>query len=152
MVRKVRGVQFARLRTLISNFRSNSSGNVAMITALVAVPMIGAVGCAIDYSNAVMIRTKLQAAADAAALATVSFNSPVVATAANMTGDGTVSGGSTYAANFFAANLPANYSSVTPTVTVTKTGTTITATVSYATAVPTYFVGLIGYPNVSIAD
>ena len=101
MVRKVRGVQFARLRTLISNFRSNSSGNVAMITALVAVPMIGAVGCAIDYSNAVMIRTKLQAAADAAALATVSFNSPVVATAANMTGDGTVSGGLNLRSQFF---------------------------------------------------
>ena len=101
MVRKMRSVQFARLRTLISNFRLNSRGNVAVITALAAVPMLAAVGCAIDYSNAAMIRTKLLAAADAAALATVSFNSPVVATAANMTSDGTVSGGSTYAANFF---------------------------------------------------
>ena len=152
MVRKMRSVQFARLRTLISNFRLNSRGNVAVITALAAVPMIGALGCAIDYSNAAMIRAKLQAAADAAALATVSFNSPVVATAANMSSDGTVPGGATYATNFFTANLPANYSSVTPTVTVTKTGTTITATVSYAAAVPTYFVGLVGYPNMTIAN
>ena len=74
--------------------------------------MMAAIGCAIDYSNASMIRTKLQAAADAAALATVSINSPVIATAKGMTGSGTVSGGSTYAANFFSANLPAGYTSV----------------------------------------
>ena len=63
-----------------------------------------------------MIRTKLQAAADAATLATVSIQSPVVATAKNMTGNGTVSGGSTYATNFFNANAPAGYTGVTPTV------------------------------------
>jgi hypothetical protein len=44
-----------------------------------------------------------------------------------MTGNGTVSGGSTYAANFFSANLPAGYTSVSPTATVTLTGTTVTA-------------------------
>jgi Flp pilus assembly protein TadG len=114
--------------------------------------MISAVGCVIDYSNASMIRTKLQAAADAASLATVSFNSPVVATAKNMTGNGTVSGGTTYASNFFTANLPASYSTVTPTVSVTKTGTTTTATVSFSTSVPTYFMGIIGYKNITISD
>ena len=74
--------------------------------------MLAAIGCVIDYSNASMIRTKLQAAADAAALATVSINSPVIATAKGMSGGGAVSGGSTYAANFFSANLPAGYTSV----------------------------------------
>jgi hypothetical protein len=53
-----------------------------------------------------MIRTKLQAAADAASLATVSNNSPVLATAKAMAGNGSVTGGSTYASNFFTANLP----------------------------------------------
>ena len=95
--------------------------------------MMAAIGCAIDYSNASMIRTKLQAAADAAVLATVSINSPVVATSKGMTGNGTVSGGSTYAANFFSANLPTGYTSVTPTATVTLTGTTVTAVVSFST-------------------
>jgi Flp pilus assembly protein TadG len=156
MVRKVRGTrftaQFARLRALIANFQSNSRGNVAVISGLAALPMMAAVGCAIDYSNASMIRTKLQAAADAATLATVSFNSPVVTTAKNMTGNGTVSGGSAYATSFFTADLPANYSTVTPTVTVTKTGTTVTATVSFSTSVATYFTRIIGYPNITIAD
>ena len=156
MFRKVRNIrlraQFARLRTLFGNFRSNSRGNVAIITALAALPMMAAIGCAVDYSNASMIRTKLQAAADAAVLATVSINSPVVTTSKGMTGNGTVSGGSTYAANFFSANLPAGYTSVSPTATVTLTGTTVTAVVSYSTTVSTYFMGLVGYPNITIGS
>src|SRR5208282_6336650 len=156
MARKVWGIRFnarfARLRVLTANFQSNNRGNVAVISALAALPMMAAVGCAIDYSNASMIRTKLQAAADAAALATVSINSPIITTAKNMTANGTVSGGSTYATSFFTANLPASYSTLSPTVSVSKTGTTITATVSFSTTVATYFTGLIGYPNITIAD
>ena len=156
MFRKVRNTRLsgriARVRTLFGNFRSDSRGNVAIITALAALPMMAAIGCAIDYSNASMIRTKLQAAADAAVLATVSVNSPVVATSKGMTGNGTVSGGSTYAANFFSANLPAGYTSVSPTATVTLTGTTVTAVVSYSTTVSTYFMGIVGYPSITIGS
>ena len=156
MFRKIRHIRLsariARLRVLFANFQSNSRGNVAVITALAALPMMAAIGCAIDYSNASMIRTKLQAAADAAVLATVSVNSPVVATSKGMTGNGTVSGGSTYAANFFSANLPAGYTSVSPTATVTLTGTTVTAVVSYSTTVSTYFMGIVGYPSITIGS
>jgi Flp pilus assembly protein TadG len=127
--------QFPRLRALASRFKSDRRGNVAVITAIAALPMISAIGRVIDYSNATMIRTKLQAAADAASLATVSNNSPVLATAKAMAGNGSVTGGSTYASNFFTANLPTAYSGVTPTVSVTKTGTTTTATVSFSTTV-----------------
>jgi Flp pilus assembly protein TadG len=111
--------------------------------------MIGAVGCFVDYSNASMIHTKLQAAADAASLATVSTNSTVVKTAQ---ANGTVAGGSTYAANFFAANLPAAYSTVTPIVRVTLSpnGLVMTAIVSFSTQVPTYFMGIFGYKNITI--
>ena len=156
MFRKVRNTRLsgriARVRTLFGNFRSDSRGNVAIITALAALPMMAAIGCAIDYSNASMIRTKLQAAADAAVLATVSVNSPVVATSKGMTANGTVSGGSTYASNFFSANLPANYTSVSPTATVTLTGTTVTAVVSFSTTVSTYFMGIIGYRSMTIGS
>ncbi len=156
MFRKIRQIRlsarFARLRVLFANFQSNNRGNVAIITALAALPMMAAIGCVIDYSNASMIRTKLQAAADAAALATVSVNSPVIATAKGMSSGGTVSGGSTYASNFFSANLPAGYTSVSPTATVTLTGTTITAVVSFSTTVSTYFMGIVGYPNITIGS
>src|ERR1700681_2049483 len=132
--------------SLIAQFRSNKRGNVAVITALCCLPLIAAVGCVIDYTTASMIKTKLQAAADAAALATVSVNSSVVTTAKAMSKNGTVSGGSTYATNFFNANLTTSpedtgYSNLTPTATVTLSGTTMTAVVKYTASVSTYFMG-----------
>ena len=88
-----RSAPYARMRALVRKFRGNTRGNVAIITALAMLPMVAAVGCVIDYTDATMIRTKLQAAADAATLATVSVNSSVLTTAKNMTGSGTVTGG-----------------------------------------------------------
>ena len=122
-----------RLQALISGFLANARGNVAVITALAALPIVSAIGCAVDYSMATTIKTKLQAAADAATLAAVSANSPLVATAKTMTGNGAVSNGATYTQNFFDSNLsssPANagYNSPSRTASVTKSGATITAT------------------------
>ena len=152
----VRGVRLAQARALISSFGRNRRGNVAVISALAALPMVAAAGCVVDYTTATTIKTKLQAAADAASLATVSINSSVITTAKNMSGSGTVSGGSTYAVNFFNANLtqaPQNtgYTNLTPTATVTRSNLTITATVSYTAQVPTYFMGLMGYKNIALS-
>ena len=127
------------LRALISGFLANARGNVAVITALSALPIISAIGCVVDYSMATTIKTKLQAAADAATLAAVSANSPLTATAKAMTGNGAVSNGATYTQNFFNSNLsssPANtgYNSPNRTATVTKSGRTVTATLSFTAA------------------
>jgi Flp pilus assembly protein TadG len=158
MQKLARGARLAQLRSLISNFRLNKRGNVAVITALAMLPMIAAIGCGVDYSMASMVKTKLQAAADAASLATISINSPVIVTAQNMSGNGTVSGGSTFATNYFNANLAQTpetngytSSSLNPTATVTRTGTTVTATVAFTAQVPTYFMGIMGYKNVALS-
>jgi Flp pilus assembly protein TadG len=148
--------KLARLRALVAKFRLNTRGNVAVISAVAALPLVAAVGCVIDYTNASMIKTKLQAAADAAALATVSVNSSAVATAKNMTKSGTVSGGSTFATNFYNANLTTSpedtgYSNLAPTATVTLSGTTITAVVNYTATVSTYFMQLLGYKTVALS-
>ena len=126
------------------------------MSAFAVLPMIAAVGCAIDYSTASMIKTKLQAAADAASLATVSVNSAVVTTAKSMSSSGTVSGGSTFASNYFNANLATSpedvgYSNLTPTATVTVSGTTMTAVVSFTAMVPTTFMGIMGYHNITVS-
>src|SRR5579864_8859968 len=128
----------ARLRTLVTAFGRSRRGNVAIITGLAAIPLISAVGCAIDYSYASMVKTKLQAAADAATLAAVSNNSPVVTTAKAMTGNGTVSGGSTYLTNYFGENTSAFSGVTVGTSNVTKTSTTVNATLAFSYAVPTY--------------
>src|SRR5579863_6578457 len=155
MRKLARGARLAQLRSLVSNFRLNKRGNVAVITALATLPMVAAVGCVIDYTSASMIKTKLQAAADAATLAAVSLNSTVITTAKAMSGTGTVSGGSTFVTNFFNANLTSapettGYNSLTPTATVTLSGTTVTATLSYTAESPTYFMGIMGVHNIAL--
>jgi Flp pilus assembly protein TadG len=139
-----------------ATFRRNSRGNVAVITALATLPMIAAVGCVIDYTTASMIKTKLQSAADAASLAAVSNNSPLVATAKAMSGSGSVAGGSTFALNFFNANLSTapqdiGYTSLSPTATVTKNGMKLTATVSFTAQVPTTFMGIAGFNKIALS-
>lgn len=52
----------------LTTFRKDKRGNVAVIFAIAAVPMMAAVGCVIDYSRAASLRSRMQSAADAAAL------------------------------------------------------------------------------------
>lgn len=148
-IRRV-GATCARLRTQLAAFRLSKRGNVAMIAALTALPLVSAVGCAIDYSYASMVKTKLQAAGDAATLATVSINSPVVVTAKAMTGNGNVSGGPAYAQNFFTADTPA-FTAVTNSETVTKSGMGVTATLNYSYSVPTFFMKVVGLNNITVS-
>ncbi len=56
---------------LILNFRRNQQGGIAILFAVVAVVATGIVGAAIDYSRASSLRSALQHAADAAALAAI---------------------------------------------------------------------------------
>jgi Flp pilus assembly protein TadG len=41
-----------RLQALISGFLANARGNVAVITALSALPIISAIGCVVDCGDA----------------------------------------------------------------------------------------------------
>ena len=145
--------QLAQMRKLLRDFRSSTRGNAAVLCAILALPMISAVGCVVDYSMATMIRVKLQAAADAATLATVSSNSPITTAAKNMSGSGSVAGGSTYALNFLNADLTdiSGYTNLSSSATVTKSGNTVTATVSFTANVPTFFMGVVGYHNVALS-
>jgi Flp pilus assembly protein TadG len=61
-----------RLRSLedtARRFSADDHGNVAMMLAIAAIPVLGAAGAAIDYSRAIQARGELQRAVDAAALA-----------------------------------------------------------------------------------
>jgi Flp pilus assembly protein TadG len=152
LVRKSLAICFARVSSLASEFGSATRGNSAIIFAIAALPIISAVGCVIDYSYASMLKTKLQATADAATLATVSFNSPIVATAKGMSGSGTVTGGSTYLQNFFNEDTSAFTGvSLSPTPTVTKTGQSVSATATFSYAVPTYFLKIMGYSSITVS-
>jgi Flp pilus assembly protein TadG len=61
--------RFGRVRNLIAEFFRAKAGNVAVIFAVAVVPIIGAIGTAVDYSRASDVKSHLQAAIDAAVLA-----------------------------------------------------------------------------------
>ncbi|MBV8700471.1 TadE/TadG family type IV pilus assembly protein [Bradyrhizobium sp.] len=66
---------FGRLRALIHEFCRAREGNLAVIFSLAAIPIIGAVGAAVDLSKANDVKTELQNALDAAVLAGVTQTS-----------------------------------------------------------------------------
>ena len=66
----------AAISAIIHRFVHDRRGNIAVIFALSCVPLISAVGCAVDYSRATHVRSKLQAAADAASVGSIAKASP----------------------------------------------------------------------------
>src|ERR1700719_3926592 len=58
----------------MGRFHRNEGGTMALFVALSAIPIIFSVGAGIDYSTANMAKSKLDAVADAAALAAVDHN------------------------------------------------------------------------------
>ena len=61
---------------LIGRFGHDQRGNLAVIFGIAVLPLITAVGCAVDYSQAMRMKAKLQSAADAAAVGAVAKGSP----------------------------------------------------------------------------
>src|SRR5580658_2915935 len=95
------------LTTRLRRFRSDKRGNVAVIFIFALIPILTAIGAVTDYSMASRMRAKMQSAADAAAVASISKNSAGYNAALTMTGTGTqsIAAGVTDANNLFCGNL-----------------------------------------------
>lgn len=134
------------LSRTIRRFICDPRGNVSVIFALACLPVVTAVGCAVDYSRATQLRAKLQAAADAASVGSIAKASPAFIKAGTMTSDGSISVGVTDAKNIFNANRAnqTGYTLTGVTSTVVKSGSTITSTVTFAAGIDTMFLGVIG--------
>jgi Flp pilus assembly protein TadG len=142
------------LSRLMNRFRRDQRGNIAVIFAIACVPLISAIGCAIDYSEAMRIKAKMQSAADAAAVASISQNSTGWLAASNMTGNGPVTVAQTDATGIFNGNVTASsslFNNKTVVATVMKTGPALTSTVSFSATVPTTFMNVVGFSSVVIA-
>jgi len=63
--------RFRNLRNLFNEFCRAREGNLAVIFALAALPVIGAIGAAVDFSKVSDVRSQMQNALDAAVLAGV---------------------------------------------------------------------------------
>ncbi len=137
---------------LLRNFRAARHGNVALIFALTLIPLMGAVGAAVDYSIAANARTELQAAADAAAVGAVAKSSPAMVAAGKMSNDGSIPAGVTDALKIFNGQLVGRtgFTNVVPMATVAKTSGNVTATVDFTASVPLKFMGLFGKTSITL--
>jgi len=138
---------------LMNRFRNDRRANVAVIFAIACVPLISAVGCAIDYSEATRIKAKMQSAADAAAVAAISQNSAGWLASTAQSSNGPVTVAQTDAVNVFNGNVTASsslYNSLVVTATVMKTGPSLASTVSFSANVPVTFMKVVGWSQLTV--
>ena len=132
----------------VTRFGENRSGNIAVLFALVLVPVLIAVGCAVDYSVANNQRTKLQSALDAAILAgSVAGKAKLDSGGSNAAA---IAAAKAAAADFFAGNTPAGVTASIST-TFTMNGLTLSGTGSAAGTVPNSFLKVIGQPTTAVS-
>ncbi len=136
----------------LNRFRRDKSGNVVVIFAITLIPLLSAIGCAVDYTQAARIRSKLQSAADAASVASISQQSPGYLAAAAMTGNGTVTAGVDDANKVFNGNMngTAGFTNLVITPTVTKTGIRLDSNVQFSADVSTVFMKVVGQLKMTV--
>lgn len=129
------------------------SGNFGMMTAILLVPVIGTAGLAIDISNALMVRSTLQAAADAAAIAAVAETSAGVMQAMRLNSDGRLTDAIEDAKKVFMghANMSEDYQLKDFDVDVVKAGTQLKAVFTFNATVPTTLARILGQADVTVA-
>ena len=135
----------------LSLFHKDTKANVAVIFAIAIIPILGSIGCAVDYSMAVRLRSKLQSASDAASVGSVGKNSPAYL-AAGTAPDGTISVGGPDALTIFNANMAgeSGYTLNSSTATVVKAGSTVTSTVQFSATINTTFMKALGKNNMTL--
>src|SRR5258708_645900 len=140
------------LLRLIGRFRKDRRGNIAIIFALACVPLISAIGCAVDYSMATRMKAKLQSAADAASVASISQRSNGYIGAWEMTSDGSIAASVNDANNIFDGNMSTigGYQNLNRTSTVTKTGIKLASNVQFSADVPVTFLKVIGVQTITV--
>jgi len=135
----------AAFRNVVGSFRRfghQQSGSVAIIFGLTIIPVILAIGAAVDYSFTFTVKTKLDSALDAAVLSAVDRDAM----------SRTANAAQSSARDIFKAQATTvkNASIRTVSAKVTDNSTSRTAVVSYKASVPTAFMGLVGIKNIAI--
>ncbi len=140
-----------RLRRPLASFRTDRSGATAVVFAVCALPMIGIVGLGTDYAQGLSYKRRLDAANDSAALAAISAAQTYYAANVNTSSDPTLTSnavavGQAQGKRAFAMNAGSavTYVPASPTVLVSRSGQTFTATSTYSGQMKTNFGKLFG--------
>lgn len=135
-------------------FAKSERGNVSIFLGFSMIPLVGIVGLGLDYGVALTDKSKLDNAADAAALAAVATAKAYVAanpTDTKLTADA-ISAGLDRATRSFTintGNLP--FAQVpTPVITLVRNGQTFSSTVTYTTTTQNHFGQIFGTPTMTL--
>ncbi|GJD44463.1 hypothetical protein AFCDBAGC_2330 [Methylobacterium cerastii] len=138
------------------SFAAARDGNVAIIFGLSLIPMIGLIGLGVDYGVSITDKTKLDSAADAAAVAAVATAKAYIAAnqgQSNLTAKA-IAAGITQATNVFNVNagkVPyATYTLQTPQL--VSSGQTLTSTIVYTATVTNNFGRIFRTPTTTLAN
>jgi Flp pilus assembly protein TadG len=127
--------------SLLSRFRKDASGNVAIMFGFIALPMIGIAGASVDYARASSARASLNVAVDSAAL--------MVARDATKLTDAQLT---TRAEALIRANLAGNSDTKLGTYTVAINRTARTVNVTADTTVETSLTKVIGFDTIPVSS
>lgn len=125
---------------MFSRFLKNTRGNVAIITALTIIPLLGILGGGVDVVRATTLAAQLRASIDSAALA-----------AANLNNSGDIE---TVVNDFIDSNLATRQeflSTLNVTVNDTVALNSKTVTISATGQIDTYFLGLLGIDTMPVS-
>ncbi|KGF67663.1 membrane protein [Hoeflea sp. BAL378] len=134
-------------------FFKDRSGNFGIMLAILLVPVIGAAGLALDYTTANAVRTQVQGAADAAAVAAIAESSEGVKAAFAMSGDGEVAIAQSDAVTFFKAQLENQPGFTVDSIDakVIKKDGVLYSLISYVVSVPTTLSRVLGQDRIQVA-
>ncbi|MBO9652782.1 MAG: hypothetical protein J7562_00570 [Agrobacterium tumefaciens] len=124
----------------------DKSGNFAILSALLIIPLIGSAGVALDITRGLSVKSDLQMAADSAALAVVADSSASAQAAKRMASNGVIAVGEEEAAAFFHGNQRGNrdYQLLSLDISVIKRGTIIESSVNFTASVNTTLSRVLG--------
>jgi Flp pilus assembly protein TadG len=120
----------------LSRWAGNAAGNYTIIFAIALVPILVAIGAAVDLSQAYVVKQRMTHALDAAGLAVASQTGLTTAQI------------QTAAQSYFNANYPASKIGVPGTLSVTTSGNLVN--LSVAATMPTSVMGVIGVNTLNV--
>ncbi|MFI4996695.1 MAG: pilus assembly protein [Hyphomicrobiales bacterium] len=137
-------------KPLLNRFWRSHRGNVGIIFAFAVVPLIVGAGIAVDYGNAARVKTRLNAAADAAVLASAKTASQQLqAGATNWKTLGITAGTNLFSVDSLSVS---NVVVAAPTISISQSGSTVTASLSYTAQYQTVFAKILGMTTIKLAN
>lgn len=126
----------SKIVSALKKLLSNESGNAAIVAGMAAIPMLLAMGAAVDFERASNLHTELQSSVDSAALFAATLQEPSNTLLTQK------------AKPYFEANFKADNASELPSFTVTNDGDSVVAVASVPS--PNAFMSIAGLPTTTV--